>query len=70
MIWHTQEVCIYKFPESLFVLNWRDNSWLLVFRNNERRFDQILELLIPCILPQIVYYATSQFPALSIHSHE
>lgn len=70
MIRNTQEVGIDELPKSLFVFSRRYYGWQLVLGNNKWRLDPILKLLVPSILPKVVYDTTYQFTALSIHSHK
>lgn len=60
----------YELSKSLLVFYGGDDGWQLVFRDDEGRFHPILELLVPSILPEIVYDATYQFTSLSVHPHE
>lgn len=70
MIWNAYKMGVDELSESLLVLYGGDYGGQLILGDDKWGFHPGLELLVPCILSEVVYDATNKFTPLSIHSHK
>lgn len=70
VIWNCQEVLAHEFPESLLVIPGGNHRWQFILGHHQRRFHHCLQLLVPCILPQVVDDAKYELMLLPVHSNQ
>jgi hypothetical protein len=70
LVGNCEEVLAHELPEPLLVIPWGNHRWRFILGHHQRRFHHRLQLLVPCILPQVVDDAEYQLTLLPVHSNQ